>query len=171
MALVALFAALISVGGKITIPIPFVPITLQTLFTVLAGLLLGSKLGTISVLLFIVLGLLGLPVFSAGAGPGYIFHPTFGYILGFIGGTWLAGFIVERSKTKTFLVMLGACLANCAVVYAVGVPFYYFIANYYLHSPIGAWSLLLHGCILTLPGDMIKYVIASLLAVRLRKYV
>ena len=89
MALTALFAALISVGGRITIPIPYVPITLQTLFTVLAGLLLGSKLGAVSSALYVLMGLLGLPVFSAGAGPAYVFHPTFGYMIGFIVGAWL----------------------------------------------------------------------------------
>ena len=167
MALTALFAALISVGGRITIPIPYVPITLQTLFTVLAGLLLGSKLGAVSSALYVLMGLLGLPVFSAGAGPAYVFHPTFGYMLGFIVGAWLAGYIVERAEKKDFKTMLLACLANGAVVYAIGLPYYYLMMNYYVKSPIGAQALLLHGFLMTLPGDFIKYTAASLIAVRM----
>ena len=64
----SLFTALIAVGAFIKIPIPFVPFTLQFLFTTLAGLLLGSKMGAVSVIAYMVLGLVGLPIFSEGGG-------------------------------------------------------------------------------------------------------
>lgn len=75
----ALFTALIAVGAFIKIPIPVVPFTLQYLFTMLAGILLGS----LSVLAYMILGLIGLPIFSEGGGIGYVFKPSFGYIIGF----------------------------------------------------------------------------------------
>ena len=78
-----LFTALIAVGAFIKIPIPVVPFTLQYLFTMLAGLLLGSRLGTVSVLSYMLLGLAGLPIFSEGGGLWYVFKPSFGYIIGF----------------------------------------------------------------------------------------
>lgn len=62
----SLFTALIAVGAFIKIPIPVVPFTLQFLFTTLAGLLLGSKMGAVSVIAYMVLGLVGLPIFSEG---------------------------------------------------------------------------------------------------------
>ena len=83
-----LFTALIAVGAFIKIPIPVVPFTLQYLFTMLAGLLLGSRLGTVSVLSYMLLGLAGLPIFSEGGGLWYVFKPSFGYIIGFAVGTY-----------------------------------------------------------------------------------
>ena len=79
----SLFTALIAAGAFIKIPVPVVPFTLQYLFTMLAGLLLGSKRGTISVVAYMLLGLAGLPIFSEGGGLWYVFKPSFGYIIGF----------------------------------------------------------------------------------------
>ena len=81
--LMSIFTALIAIGAFIKVPVPVVPFTLQFLFTTLAGLLLGSSLGSACVLAYILLGLLGLPIFAAGGGPGYIFNPSFGYLIGF----------------------------------------------------------------------------------------
>ena len=78
-----------------------------------------------------------------------------------------AGFIVERAEKKDFKTMLLACIANGAAVYAIGLPYYYLMMNYYVKSPIGAQALLLHGFLMTLPGDCIKYAAASLIAARL----
>ncbi|MGN0265837.1 MAG: biotin transporter BioY [Oliverpabstia sp.] len=97
----SLFTALIAVGAFIKIPIPVVPFTLQFLFTTLAGLLLGSRKGTISVVAYMLLGLAGLPIFSEGGGIWYIFKPSFGYIIGFCLGTFVTGLIAERMKEKT----------------------------------------------------------------------
>lgn len=85
----SLFTALIAAGAFIKIPVPVVPFTLQFLFTTLAGLLLGAKRGFISVAAYMVLGLAGLPIFSAGGGFWYIFQPSFGYIIGFCIGTFV----------------------------------------------------------------------------------
>ena len=80
MILCAMFVALIAVGAFIKVPIPVVPFTLQYLFTMLAGLLLGGKKGSLAVGIYILLGLIGLPIFAQGGGIGYIFQPSFGYI-------------------------------------------------------------------------------------------
>ncbi len=84
MILVALFTVLTAVGAFIKIPIGPAPITLQYLFTALAGVLLGSFLGSLSQLLYIIIGLFGIPIFTSGGGPSYIFNPTFGYLIGFV---------------------------------------------------------------------------------------
>ncbi len=68
----ALFVALIAVGAFIRVPLPNCPFTLQILFTTLAGIVLGSRLGAASVGIYIVLGLIGVPIFTSGGGPGYI---------------------------------------------------------------------------------------------------
>lgn len=95
-----LFTALIAVGAFIKIPIPVVPFTLQYLFTMLAGLLLGSRLGTVSVLSYMLLGLAGLPIFSEGGGLWYVFKPSFGYIIGFAVGTFVTGWIAEHMEKR-----------------------------------------------------------------------
>lgn len=168
MTLCALFSVLIAVGAWIRIPIPIVPFTLQFLFTNLAGFLLGSRLGILAVGTYVLFGLCGLPVFSAGGGIGYIFHPTFGYIIGFVLGAYLAGFIVEHSKTtgmKTFLV---AGFSNLFLVYTLGMIYYYLIANYYLGTPIGAKALTLYCFVLAVPGDIFLCIFSAILARRLR---
>lgn len=92
----ALFTALIAVGAFIRVPVPVVPFTLQYLFTMLAGLLLGSKRGAVSVAVYVLLGLAGLPIFTEGGGLGYIFKPSFGYLAGFCVGAYLTGYLAEQ---------------------------------------------------------------------------
>ena len=106
LVLCALFTALTAVGAFIKIPVPVVPFTLQFLFTMLAGLLLGGRLGAISVGAYAVLGLLGLPIFTEGGGFWYLLKPSFGYILGFIVGAYVTGKMA--AKTSNFWHILGA---------------------------------------------------------------
>ena len=91
LVLCAMFVALIAVGAFIKVPVPVVPFTLQFLFTMLAGLLLGPVNGALAVVVYIVLGLVGLPIFTQGGGPGYIFQPSFGYIIGFAVAAYVTG--------------------------------------------------------------------------------
>ena len=78
MILCALFAALIAIGAFIKVPLPYVPFTMQLMFTTLAGILLGSRLGAMSTGIYIAIGLIGIPVFTKGGGIGYIFQPVQG---------------------------------------------------------------------------------------------
>lgn len=84
MALISLFAALTTVGAYLKVPVPVVPFTFQV-FVSISGILLGPKNGAFAQLLYAILGLIGIPVFTQGGGISYIFNPTFGYIIGFIG--------------------------------------------------------------------------------------
>ena len=116
--LCSLFTALIAVGAFIKIPVPVVPFTLQFLFTTLAGLLLGSKKGAISVVAYMVLGLVGLPIFSEGGGFWYVMKPSFGYIIGFCIGTYVTGLNAERMKEKTVPRYMLANFIGLLIVYA-----------------------------------------------------
>lgn len=160
----ALFAALITVGTYIKIPTPLLPLTLQTLFVVLSGLVLGHKFGPVSVLVYIGAGLAGLPVFT-----GSVFNPTFGYIIGFVFGSGLAGYIAERFRPCLSTWILGA-LAGIAVIYAVGIPYYYITYKYYLGNEFGAKALLLYFVLMPLPGDFVKSLAAGLIVQRLTKF-
>lgn len=117
LVLFSLFTALTAIGAFIRVPVPLCPFTLQLLFTTLSGLILGSRKGAASVAVYVALGLSGVPVFTQGGGPGYIFQPTFGYLLGFIAGAWLTGKLSEHMEKLSFARILFANLAGLLVVY------------------------------------------------------
>ena len=82
--LCAMFVALIAIGAFITIPIPIIPLTLQDLFVMLAGILLGPKWGALASLIYVFMGLAGLPVFTQGGGLAYVLKPSFGFLIGLL---------------------------------------------------------------------------------------
>lgn len=165
--LMGLFTALITAGAFIRIPVPVIPFTLQFLFTTLAGLLLGSRLGGKSVATYIFLGLVGLPIFASGGGISYIFKPSFGYLIGFCAGAFVTGKIRESHGTPTFNRLLIANFVGLFVVYFLGMIYYFVISNFYLHSPIGLWPLFLYCFVLAVPGDIVLCFVAAALAKRL----
>ena len=166
--LCALFSALIVAGAFIKIPLYTVPITLQAQFVLLAGLMLGSKRGAVSVVIYIIIGLAGVPVFARGGGVGYILQPTFGYILGFIFGAYITGIIVEKADKKTTKVYFLASFAGLMVIYIIGVAYFWLISVLYLNKQIGGWFLLVNCFLITLPGDIIFSSAGAVLAKRLK---
>ena len=96
--LIALFAALIAVGAFIRIPLPPVPITLQTLFTLVAALLLPLPVSISSVLVYLFLGIIGLPIFTSGGGLAAVTGPTGGYLIGLIPAVIIGGLMVRSEK-------------------------------------------------------------------------
>lgn len=157
----ALFVALTAIGAFIRIPVPVCPFTLQLLFTTLAGLLLGSRLGGLCVAAYVCIGLTGVPVFTEGGGPAYVFQPTFGYLIGFAVGAYLAGAMTEQVKHLTIGRLLAASFINLLVVYVFGMAYVYIINNFYLHTPIGIWPVFLYCFLLAVPGDMVLCVLAA----------
>ena len=165
-----MFVALIAVGAFIKIPIPVVPFTLQFLFTMLAGLLLGGKLGAICVFCYIVLGLIGLPIFSEGGGVYYIFKPSFGYIIGFGIATYVTGQIANKVSNPSIPRLLCANFTGLCIVYAVGMAYYYGISNYVINNPIGTRALFLYCFVLAVPGDIALCILSAFVAKRVLPY-
>src|SRR5690606_41849153 len=101
MVLTSLFTALTAVGAFLSIPVGSVPITLQSLFVVLSGLLLGPKLGALSQLIYVLLGLSGVRIFAGfSGGPQTVFTPSFGFLIGFIFAAFIVGRIVHRDRKR-----------------------------------------------------------------------
>lgn len=161
----ALFTALIAVGALIKVPFPGIPFTLQTVFVLLAGLLLRPQKGLVAVLAYIFIGLVGLPVFSGGGGLAYIFKPSFGYIIGFLPAVFISGKMVE--KTKSSKQIFRSTLLGSLVIYAIGLPYYYIIMNYYLNTPLAASTLMLSGFLIFIPGDFMKILLTVVVAKRM----
>ncbi|WP_246027664.1 biotin transporter BioY [Lysinibacillus antri] len=169
LATISLFAALTAIGAFIKIPLPYVPFTLQVLFVFLAGSLLGSKRGLQSQLAYVAIGLAGLPVFTQGGGIGYFLQPTFGYLLGYIGGAFVVGLIVERiANPKTYHFIL-ANLAGLLVVYLIGVPYLYMALNLWMGIPTSWTHVWMIGFVYAIAGDVLISMIAGVLATRLYK--
>lgn len=165
--LCAMFVALIVVGAFIKIPVPVVPFTLQYLFTMLAGLLLGAKKGCLSVCIYILLGLFGLPVFAQGGGIAYIFQPSFGYIIGFAVGSFVTGAIANEKANPSYKRLFVANFLGLGIVYFIGMLYYYLISKFYLNNPIGLYPLFLYCFILAVPGDILLCILGTILGKRL----
>ncbi len=162
-----IFTALIAVGAFIKVPVPVVPFTLQFLFTTLAGLLLGGKLGAFSVIAYLVLGLAGLPIFSEGGGIWYVFKPSFGYLIGFCIATYVTGTMAERMKF-TIKNLLAANFTGLLIVYAAGMVYYYIICNFVIDTPIGVWPLFLYCFLLAVPGDICLCILCAFFVKRIK---
>lgn len=167
MILVALFAALIAVGAFIQIPVPFVPFTMQTFFIVLSGMLLGRKLGAASAALYVLIGLIGIPVFTQGGGIGYVLKPSFGYLIGFIVGAYVTGAIARRKPAPSFGRLLFAAGVGLIAVYVIGTTYFYVLSNYYLGQPVSVWAAVLYCFLVFIPGDLVKSIVAAMIAKRM----
>lgn len=141
---IAVFTALITVGGLVSVPIPFaqVELSFQTLFVIMAGMLLGGRDGALAVLVYLVMGLLGLPVFTQGGGVMYVFKPSFGYLIGFPIGALVSGALCSRRKSLSRGRAFVYALVGMLPVYAVGVAYQTLILYYYVGS---AWAAVVGG--------------------------
>ena len=154
LVLAALFAVVTAAANFIKIPVGVLPITLLFFATALSGVLLGSKWGAASQAVYVVLGLAGLPIFTGGGGPGYVFQPSFGFLLGLIPAAWVIGMLArgEPSPVRAAL----AALAGLGALYLVGLPYLWLILNVYLGKGMALPALLWSGMVIFLPGDVLK---------------
>lgn len=164
-----LFAALITLGTFIRIPIGADFYTLQFLFTLLAGLVLGEKLGAFAVAIYVLMGLVGLPVFASGGGIAYLFKPTFGYLAGFIVQAWFCGKFSRTLSNVNFKNILGINLIGMLIVYAIGMSWMYVVSNYVIDAPLTLWVLFIDSFVLQVLPDGFLFLLAAILALRLKK--
>jgi biotin transport system substrate-specific component len=124
--LTSLFSALIIIGAYLRFPLPPVPITLQTLFVLLAGFLGGTRMALSSTAIYLLLGAVGLPVFSSGGGLGNLIGPTGGFLIALLpqpACRHCGKFPAKAEKPRTYLALcLGFGLIATLVIYLVGVP-------------------------------------------------
>ena len=166
MVQIGLMAALTAVGAQLRIPLPHIPITLQLTFVGLAGIWLGPWRGGASQCVYLAAGLIGAPVFAKGGGPQYVLEPTFGFLLGFVPGAWLTGYLAGRSSS--YLGCLLAVYAGVVAVYAVGVPYFLFIFSWVLGEPLPAETLT-RILLLPLPKDLAVGLATAFLGFRMQR--
>ena len=162
-----MFVALVAAGAFIRIPVGTDVYTLQFLFTLLAGLLLGARLGAAAVATYVLLGLVGVPVFASGGGPGYVLQPTFGYLVGFLVQAWYCGAAARHLSERSFGRLLAVNGVGMAIVYVIGISYFYFVSNYVIDAPIAVWPVIFYCGVLQIVPDFLLCVAAAGLAVRL----
>lgn len=170
LCMIALFAALMCTTATIKIPLPnYMPITIQTLFALLSGAVLGRVRGAIAMLVYLAVGLVGLPVFATGGGLNYVFTPYFGFLLGFVLAAYLTGFLFERVKKdaewKSALIFILGAIS----VYIIGLPYMYFMLLNTKKAYHSLSALLAGGLVPYIIGDLLKVFICVVVVAPLRR--
>ena len=186
--LISIFSSLTAVGAFIKIPLPYVPITLQTFVVIMSGNLLGARYGAISQVVYLSIGLLGAPIFALGGGPGYIFQPTFGYLLGYPFCAFFIGMMIrfllpgfekkKYSELRIFSSIIIADIIGVLIIFLFGLSYFYFnlkysfnlnLENTALNTGMDWKSIVRNGFLIFIPMDLIKVALASLFSVKLRR--
>lgn len=166
---IGLFTALTAIGAFISIPVGPVPITLQSLFVLLSGIILGSRKAMLSQVAYVLLGLFGLPIFAGFTGGlQTMLKPSFGFLLGFILAAYVAGKITEYEKTSIRNIVLAVFTAT-VVMYAVGLPYMYYVLNFILTKEFNILQVLNMGMFMFIPGDTLKAAMAVLVGKKLKE--
>lgn len=159
--LCALFTALMVAGAYIRIPFPLLPVTLQPFICALSGLVLGAKPAALSMTVYMLLGLAGLPVFAGGSGLTAVFGRTFGFIVGFIAGAYVIGRISERLGKPTPANNLKALLPGLAAIYIPGIAHMLLIMRVYLGDEQAGLLAVLSGNLPYLVKDTVLFVMTA----------
>lgn len=167
-----LFAALIAAGAFIKITLPTEPMpmhfTLQWFFVLLAGLLLNKRLAGISVGVYLLIGLVGVPVFASGGGPSYLLRPTFGYLLGFAIAAYMMAWLCDICRMPDLRKMLLISVIGLLIYYGIGVFYYFIICRFLIFEEL-TWQILLFNCFLsTVAADFALCLAAVSVTVKLR---
>ena len=182
-------------GLYIKINIPPVPFSTLTLFTMLTALLIGKYLAPLSMIIYIAMGLSGLPIFAAGmGGPMYVFQPSFGYLIGFVLSSFLVGWLGEKVKDETLIrnqelenvtkkskrlairlkhssiaKRLGICLLGLLVVYITGVVYFVLMQTFYFGNGVDMSKVIVSFVLIFIPSDTMWCILASVIAGKILK--
>lgn len=162
VAVSALFASLTAVGAYITVPLWPVPITLQTFFVYLVIALFGARISFLSQVIYVAMGLAGLPVFAGGTGgPTALFRPSAGYLFGFIVAAAIGGLLVERTKR-----ILPALIVATAIIYLFGYIYLAFWLHIFRAQALAqaAYYAFTAGILPFIVGDTLKMLVARYVA-------
>lgn len=158
----------IAIAAQISVPMYPVPMTLQTLAILLVGLTFGSRLGALTVVAYLAEGAMGLPVFANAMNGAAFFGPTAGFLVGFVGVAWLAGFAAERGLAKGIVGTAIAGIVASALLYIPGIAWPMSIAQLsgieagWIGREFGAyyWTYFMAPFLI---GDVVKAVLAALI--------
>lgn len=165
--MVALFAALAVVAAMLVrFAGSIVPFSLMPFVVMLAGGILGARLGALSVVVYILLGLIGVPVFATPpfGGPAYVLQPTFGFLPGFILCAYVTGTLLKNREQGSFARYLFSMVAGIFAYYLIGLPYLYIILNFYIGNAVSVSKVLAIGFTPFIIFDLVKAIAAASLA-------
>lgn len=166
MILVSMFAALMAVGAFVKIAFPLVPFSLQAFFCAFAGIILGSRLGALSQIVYILVGLAGAPIFTQGGGIMYIFKPSFGFLLGFIICAYIIGKISELFSKINLYSAIISVFSGLAALNIIGLSYMYLILKFYMgKSNVSFGYVITAGLLPFILKDIILYLVVAIVAV------
>lgn len=163
LTLIGVMASVICILGPLSLPIGIVPISLTNLAIYFSVYVLGQKRGTLSYIVYLLIGLVGLPVFSGFSG-GFtkLFGPTGGYLIGFIFMAFISGIFIDKFSNKIYMCFLGMILGTI-VAYILGTAWLAYQTNLTFNATLAI------GVLPFIPGDVAKMVIASLIGPQIKK--
>jgi biotin transport system substrate-specific component len=144
-------------------------VTMQVFFVILSGFLVG-KSSAIAAMAYLLIGLIGIPVFAAGGGFNYIVKPSFGYLLAFIPAGYIVGLLTKKNDTS-FLKYFLSGLVGIAVIYAIGIIYLYFIVTFYNGGIVTAKYIFMTLFLSTIWKDILLTLLAAVIAKRIRRLV
>ena len=169
--LAGVFVAMITIGAQISIPMIPVPFTLQTLFVLLAGALLGGIEGFLVVIVYILMGLIGVPVFAGWAGGvESVLRPSFGFTIGFAFGALFTGLIIGKRENPSIIRIIVALLVGTVIIYVFGISYYFILKIFYIGGDINVWNIFLTFWIMFIPTDILKGAIVVLVTKKVSKF-
>lgn len=164
---ISYFTMLTMIGSFLRVPIGTVYFTMQTLFVVLSGIVLGVRDGAISQVAYVILGLVGLPIFSSGGGLSYVFQPSFGYLLAFPLGSALSALLFYKRKTLSTSVVFVCALIGLLPIYSIGISYQLMILTNVLGLTFAGASVSLINILLYFVIDCLLCYIVALLYPRI----
>ncbi|WP_244835154.1 biotin transporter BioY [Clostridium sp. BJN0001] len=163
--IIGVLTALICVAAPFSIPLPFTPtpISFANLAIYFSACILGAKKSTLSVLIYLLIGSIGLPVFAGfSGGLSGIAGPTGGYLIGFLFMAFISGLFIEKFENKIYICIIGMILGT-AVCYLFGT------AWLSMQLKLSFNKALVMGVFPFIPGDLIKIIVASIVGIKVRK--
>ena len=163
-----LFISLMSVAAYIKIPTPFLPLSLQVLVCLTCSLVMGAKWGVISMATYLLLGLIGIPVFSLGGGLNYLLKPNFGYIIGFVLCAFICGFLANKKPNPSTKRMFVCAVIGLIALHLIGFNYFYFMSNF-IGINVGYGETFFACTICLLPTDLAWCFVSSIIAKRISR--
>ncbi len=154
-------AVMLRIGGAVVVPFSLLPLVVM-----LAGLLLGGRLAALSMTIYLLLGLVGIPVFNKPPYGGftYVFQPTFGFLIGFIAAGYVIGKLIALKTKPSLLWLVGSGIVGSLVIYMIGLPYMYMILKFYIGKNVSAAWVIEQGMLPFIAFDIGKAVVAALIA-------
>ncbi|UTB79698.1 biotin transporter BioY [Staphylococcus carnosus] len=167
--LISLFTALTIISSMLHFTLGPIPFSLQIVIVFIVAHLFSVKVAFWSQALYVIMGLIGLPVFASGGGLFYVIKPTFGFLIGFIVAALVMSLLKQRLTTNNFINTFAINMVGTVIIYIFGCVYFYFIMNFVANTPITVSQTFTSIVLLSAPGDIILGGVTTILILRLEK--